>query len=78
MITLPITEQAKQQEWNTIPTVAKSNGFPLQIIRKLKKKIILRKQKIKVTPTQTQQQKNGPSSHTLSTHTQGYQFIQKY
>jgi hypothetical protein len=37
MITLPITEQAKQQEWNTIVTVAKNNGFPLLIIRKLKK-----------------------------------------
>ena len=37
MITLPITEQTKQQEWNTILTVAKNNGFPFQIIHKLKK-----------------------------------------
>jgi hypothetical protein len=28
----PITEQAKQQEWETICTTARSNGFPLQII----------------------------------------------
>ena len=32
MITLPIMEQAKQQEWNSILTVAKNNGFSLQII----------------------------------------------
>jgi hypothetical protein len=37
MITLAITEQTKQEEWNTILTVAKNNGFPLKIIRKLKK-----------------------------------------
>ena len=40
-ITLPITEQAKQQEWNIILTVAKNNGFPIQIIHKLKNKITL-------------------------------------
>jgi hypothetical protein len=32
MITLPITEQAKKQEWNIILTVAKNNGLSLQII----------------------------------------------
>jgi hypothetical protein len=57
MITLPITGQAKQQEWNNTLNVARNNVFPLQIIRKLKKKIILKTQKIKVTPTQTQQKK---------------------
>ena len=51
MMTLPITEQAKQQEWNIILTVAKYTGFLLQIIRKLKNKIILTTQK-KVTLTQ--------------------------
>ena len=57
MITLPLTEQAKQQKWNNILTVAKNNGFSLQIIRKLKQKIILKTQETKVTPTQTQQKK---------------------
>jgi hypothetical protein len=38
MKTLPITQQTKQPEWNTILTVAKNNGFPLQIICKPKKK----------------------------------------
>jgi len=36
MITLPITEQAKQQEWNTILTIAENKGFPLHIIHNLK------------------------------------------
>jgi len=47
MITLPITEQTKQPEWNTVLNAAKSNGFPLQIICKPKKKIILKTQKNK-------------------------------
>jgi len=38
MITLPITEQAKQQEWNIILTLAKNNVFSLQTIHKLKTK----------------------------------------
>ena len=37
MITLPIAEQTKQQEWRTILTVAKNNGFTLHIIHNLKK-----------------------------------------
>jgi hypothetical protein len=32
VITLPITDQVKQQEWNVILAVAKNNGFSLQII----------------------------------------------
>jgi len=36
MITLPNTEQTKQQELNIILTVAKNYGFPLQIIHTLK------------------------------------------
>jgi hypothetical protein len=45
MIKLLITKQAKQQEGNIILTIAKNNGFLLQIIRKLKNKIILKTQK---------------------------------
>ena len=45
MITLPITKQVKQQEWNIILTMSTNNGFPLKIIHKLKKKIIFTKQK---------------------------------
>jgi hypothetical protein len=32
MLSLPITNQAKQEEWNTIYTIAKNNVFPLKII----------------------------------------------
>jgi len=63
MITLPIMEQTKQQEWNIILTVAKYNGFPLQIIHKLKNKIILKTQKIKSLPHKHNKRKNGPLSH---------------
>ena len=40
VITPPITEQAKQREWNTILTTAKNNGFPLHIIHNLRNKLI--------------------------------------
>jgi len=36
MITLPNTEKAKQQEWNTILTIAENNRFPLHIFHILK------------------------------------------
>ena len=49
-----ITEQARQQEWNIILPIARSNGFPLQIIHNLKNKLILKKQE---TLTQTQWKK---------------------
>ena len=44
MITLPITEKSKQEEWNTILTTTKNNGYPVSIINKLKMKLIARKQ----------------------------------
>ena len=42
MLTTPTTEQARQQEWNIISTTARDNGFQLQIIHNLKKKLLLR------------------------------------
>ena len=57
MITLRITKLAKQER-NIILTIAKNNGFPLQIIHKLKKeKKMLKTQKTNVTSTQTRQNK---------------------
>jgi hypothetical protein len=38
MMTLPITEQSKQQEWKVILTIAGNSGFPAHIIHDLKKK----------------------------------------
>ena len=60
-MTLPITGQAKQQEWNIILTVAKYNGFPLQIIRKLRNKILLKTQRKSHSLTNTT--KKGSLSH---------------
>ena len=74
MIELPIMEQVKQQEWKIILTVAKSNGFPLQIIHKLRYKIIL-KTKTSHTRTNTTKEKMGHLHISQSTHTQVYQFI---
>jgi hypothetical protein len=60
MLTLPITKQQQQQEWNTIQTIAQNNGFPKPIIQRLKMKIKNRKQKQQqqstITPS-TQQRK---------------------
>jgi hypothetical protein len=47
MITLPITQQSKQQEWKIRLTIARNNGFPGHIIHDLKKKLITKKQKQK-------------------------------
>jgi len=32
MLALPITEQAKRQEWDKMLTIAQNNGFPTQVI----------------------------------------------
>ena len=40
MITMPITENAVKQEWNKIIIMACNNGFPEQIVRKLRSKLI--------------------------------------
>jgi len=40
MITLLFTEEAKQQEWSTVRTVAENDGFPLHIIHNIKNKVI--------------------------------------
>jgi len=43
IITLPITEQAKHREGNIFLTIARNNGFPLQIIHNQKNKLMLKK-----------------------------------
>jgi len=45
MITLPITEKSKQEEWKAILTIAKNNGYPVNTINYLKTKLISKKQK---------------------------------
>ena len=39
LLSTSITEQAKQQEWNIIRTIAKNNGSPIQLIYNLRNKI---------------------------------------
>jgi len=53
--TMPITENSKQNEWETIIAIAKNNDFPISILTDLKTKMIKRK-KQKQKQTQTQQQ----------------------
>jgi len=38
MITLPITEKSKKEEWKTILAIAKNNGYPIHINNLTKKK----------------------------------------
>ena len=56
MLSTPITEQTRQQEWNTICTTGRNNGFTLQMIHNLRNKIV-RAQGTKNTPIQTQRKK---------------------
>ena len=56
MLPTPVTEHAKQQEWNTVCTIAINNGFPLQMVHNLKNKIV-RTQETKNIPIQTQRKK---------------------
>ena len=45
LITLPITEKSKQEEWKTVLTIARNNGYPVNTINNLKTKLIAKKQK---------------------------------
>jgi len=40
MLSTPVTEQIRQQEWDPICTIARNNGFPFQIIHNLRNKTI--------------------------------------
>jgi hypothetical protein len=58
MITMPITEQAVKQEWNKILKMAHNNGFPEQIVNKLKNKLTTKKkQTVKTQPMQQHNRK---------------------
>jgi hypothetical protein len=64
MLTLPITEQAKKQEWEKILTIAQQNGFPIDTIHDIKKQEIAKQRKNQVIKEeqqtkQIQNQKNG-------------------
>ena len=50
LMTLPITEESKQLEWQTILAVAKSNGYPAKTIGNLRNKLLARKQTTRPKP----------------------------
>jgi hypothetical protein len=52
---MPIIENSKQNEWETIIAIAENNEFPISLLTDLKTKIIKRK-KQKQQQVQTQQQ----------------------
>jgi hypothetical protein len=49
-ITLPVTEQTKQHEWNIMLTINRNNGFSLQIIHNSKENKCLKHIKQKPHP----------------------------
>jgi hypothetical protein len=55
MITLPITEQSKQQEWKIILTIAQNNGYPAHIIQYLRKKTVNQETETKHHNNRTEQ-----------------------
>jgi len=65
MLSTPLIEQARKQEWNTICNISRNNVFPLQNIHNLKNKII--KAHKNKTPTQTQRKKERNGSHLRTT-----------
>jgi len=71
VITLPITEQAKQQKWNTILSLAKNNRLPLHIIYNLKNKLIIKETTKNLT--NTSKEKMGYIYLSQSTYTQSNQ-----
>ena len=66
MLTLPITKQAKQQEWKIILAIAQNNGFPLNIIHNLMKKLTAKEQRQIFQQQQHNKLRNGS---TFSYHT---------
>jgi hypothetical protein len=73
MLTLPITKQAKQQEWKIIHATAQNNGFPLHIIHSLKKKMITKKQRQKLpNHNNTTNQEMGNIHISQSTNTKNH------
>jgi len=43
MVTLPIMEKSKQEEWKAIITIVKNNGYPTGIINGHRTKLTARK-----------------------------------
>jgi hypothetical protein len=66
MLTLPITEQCQQQEMNVILSISKINSFPLQLICKLKDKLMQNTLQTKLHPCKQNKKINGSPLHTIA------------
>jgi len=78
MLSTLITEQARKQECNTICTIARNNGFPLQTIQNLKNKWTIKTQKNRKYSHKNTKKEVDYICVLQSTHTQSYQPVQKY
>ena len=65
MLTLPITERSKTEEWKTIITTATNNGYPKHIIYNLRDKMKHKKQQEYTQKQTTEHKKKG--LHSLIT-----------
>jgi len=63
MLSTPITEQARKQERKTICIIARNNGFPLQTILNLKKRLIIKTHKKQEILPQKHKERNGSHLH---------------
>jgi len=70
MLVLPITKQAKKQEWKIILAIAQNNGFPLHFIQNLKKKLLVKKRKKNPNHDNSTTQKMGNIHISQSTNTE--------
>jgi hypothetical protein len=61
-LNLPITKQAKQQEWKIILAVSQNSGFPMHIIHNLKKKLTAKNKNKNSQQQQQKQQHNKPKN----------------
>jgi phosphatidate phosphatase APP1 len=58
-ITLPITEQARKQEWQNICNIAQRNGFPRKVIEHIREKETARLNERATEQKQHKSNKNG-------------------
>jgi len=70
MYTLPITEKARKEEWNTIVTMAINNGYPKNIIYNPRKKLTNRKNYNETQEQRKEQSKKMDYIHILQSYDQ--------
>jgi len=66
MLNLPITERSKQEELNTIISIATNNGYPEHIIKNLRRKLTKKNKNKEKGKNLLQNTKSGQHLHTLA------------